>query len=161
MALRARDIMKTDVVRIPGHAPLGELGEVLLRQHIHGVPVEDGGRVVGVVSRSDVARQLQLERERFEASSAFYLEPFDADERDPDDDLRAWQAAGARLGKLQVKDVMSGDLIEIAPDASVAEVAHRMLERRVQRLLVMEDGHLLGVISGSDVLALVADGRLS
>jgi CBS domain-containing protein len=158
MGLTARDLMRTGVVCVRPEMPLGELEEVLLRERIHGAPVEDGGRVVGIVSRSDVVRQLELERERFEASS-FYLEPFDADERSNGETARVWEAAGARLGRLAVKDVMTREVVAVRPDAPLQEVARVMLERRVHRLLVMEDGRLLGLVSSTDLISVLAEGR--
>ena len=128
-----------------------------LRQRIHGVPVEEDGRIVGIVSCSDVVRQLELERERFEASS-FYLDPFDADERSKSDASRAWEAAGARLGKLCVRDVMTREVIHVVPDASLGETARALLDHRVHRLLVLEHSKLVGLVSSTDLIRVLAEG---
>lgn len=52
--LRVRDIMTTDVVTVSPQATLREVAELLAARHVSGVPVVEGGRVVGVVSASDV-----------------------------------------------------------------------------------------------------------
>jgi CBS domain-containing protein len=160
MPRQARDVMQTEVVTVRPDMPLSELEEVLLRQHIHGAPVVEGGRVVGIVSRSDVVRQLKLEEQRL-TDSAYYLEPFDAELRTPEDQNRTFEAVAARIAKLCVHDVMIEDLLSVAPDATLQEVAKVMLERRVRRLLVMEAGALLGLVSSADLLRLFAEGKVS
>jgi CBS domain-containing protein len=160
MPRQARDVMQTELVTVRPNLPLGELEEVLLRLRIHGVPVVEGGRVVGVVSRSDVVRQLKLEEQRL-TDSAYYLEPFDAELRSPEDRGRTGEAVAARIAKLRVQDVMIEDLLSVAPDASLQEIAKVMLERRVRRVLVMEAGTLLGLVSSLDLLRLFAEGRVT
>jgi CBS domain-containing protein len=52
---------------------------------------------------------------------------------------------------------MSRDVLSIAPGASLEEAARRMRERRVHRLLVIEDGVLRGVVSALDLLVAIDD----
>jgi CBS domain-containing protein len=152
--------MQAEVVTVRPDMPLSELGGVLLRERIHGAPVVEAGRVVGIVSRSDVVRQLKVEEQRL-TDSAYYLEPFDADLRSPDDDLRMGEAVAARVAKLCVHDVMIDDILSVVPDATLQEVAKVMLERPVHRVLVMEGGALLGLISSLDLLRLFAEGKVT
>ncbi len=149
--------MQSDVVTVHPELQLRELESVLLRERIHGAPVVEGGRVVGVVSRSDVVRQLKLEEERI-ADAAYYLEPFDADRRAPEQDERIFEGVGARTAKLRVRDIMIQDVVSVPPDAPLAEVARCMLERPVHRILVLEEGELRGLISSLDLVRHLAGG---
>lgn len=158
MTCTARDIMQTDIVTVAPLRPVAELQEVLLRHRIHGAPVVEGGRLVGIVSRSDVVRQMKLEEERI-AASAFYFESFDAEEHRDEDHARVLQAAASRLAKLCVRDVMIEDLITVGPDAPIREIAQVLVERRIQRLLVTEGDALRGLISSLDLVKLFANGR--
>ena len=160
MSATARDLMQIDVVTVEAGRPLTELEEVLLRHKIHGAAVVEHGKLVGIVSRSDVVRQLKLEEERI-AASAFYLEPFDADDRRPEDYERVLEAAASRVAKLHVRDLMVGDLISVSPDASLQQVASVMLDRRVHRVLVTEGDELRGIVSSLDLVRLFADGSAS
>jgi signal-transduction protein with cAMP-binding, CBS, and nucleotidyltransferase domain len=103
---------------------------------------------------------LKVEEQRL-TDSAYYLEPFDADLRSPDDDLRMGEAVAARVAKLCVHDVMIDDILSVVPDATLQEVAKVMLERPVHRVLVMEGGALLGLISSLDLLRLFAEGKVT
>jgi CBS domain-containing protein len=154
-----RDVMKSEVVCVHTDTSLAGLEEILLRHRIGGAPVLDGERVVGVVSRSDVVRQLQLERSWVEAISSFYLDPFDSEQRDFEDGARITEVLAHRLRDLTVGDVMQTELLITSPDAELASVAQQMLERRVHRILVMEGESLQGIVSSLDLVRLFAEGK--
>jgi CBS domain-containing protein len=157
--MRVRDVMQTDLATIGPDADLRQLDELLLERRIQGVPVVSGDRVVGLISRSDVVRQLHAEESRFEAEIDFYLSPFDEADRRPADERAVSEAVAARLRQLRVKDAMTEDVISVAPDSQVAEAARTMAERRIHRLLVLEGERLVGLVSSLDLMRLIGDGR--
>jgi CBS-domain-containing membrane protein len=55
---RVRDVMTETVVTIAADAPLEEVVELMEQHRIKRVPVTEGNRVVGVVSRADLLRAL-------------------------------------------------------------------------------------------------------
>lgn len=57
-ARHARDIMTRDVVTVGPEAPLAEVADVLEKRRIKRVPVLQGARMVGIVSRSDLVQAL-------------------------------------------------------------------------------------------------------
>jgi CBS domain-containing protein len=52
------EIMSTDVLALPPDTDAGEIARLMLDQHIKSLPIVDGGKVVGVVSRRDLLRAL-------------------------------------------------------------------------------------------------------
>ena len=101
-----------------------------------GAPVVDGeGRLVGVVSQTDLASYL---RERTLHAADFYGEP----DRDP----------GAARAAALVGQLMSRVLVVVPEDMPLDEVERHMLRRRVQRVFVERDGRAVGVISALDLL---------
>ncbi|MEQ8349470.1 MAG: CBS domain-containing protein [Sneathiellaceae bacterium] len=54
----ARDVMTRDPVTVAPDATLERIAGILERRHIKRVPVVDGGRLVGLVSRADLLRGL-------------------------------------------------------------------------------------------------------
>jgi len=55
-----------------------------------------------------------------------------------------------------VKEVMTTDVITTRPDMALAEAAKTMLERKMGCLPVMDGGRLVGILTESDFVALVA-----
>jgi CBS domain-containing protein len=161
MSLKARDVMRTDVVTVKPETPVWELEEILLRERIQGAPVVEDGALLGIVSRSDVFRQLHLEQSRAEAESSFYLEPFDVEKRTEEDDKRVSEAVATRLRNLRVREVMIRETIIVSPDAPLSEVASQMLERRIHRVLVGEGGGFEGLVSSLDLIRLFAQKRVT
>jgi len=53
---------------------------------------------------------------------------------------------------------MSTELLTVAPDETVAEVAKRMVSKDVGAVLVYEDERLSGILTERDILRAVADG---
>ena len=68
----------------------------------------------------------------------------------------------ARPSDIQVGDVMKTDVVSVSPDATVQDVSRRMQQAQIRRVLVVEDGRLVGIISTADLARASAhkDGRL-
>lgn len=54
--VRVKDIMSSPVVTIDPNAAVEEAAQIMARKHIKKLPVVDGGKIVGVVSTSDIVR---------------------------------------------------------------------------------------------------------
>lgn len=174
--LRLRDIMTRDVASVEPEATLREVAELLAERRISGAPVVEDGRVVGVITATDLVR--------FESPEAAPRA-----EREPDTGGRAkqraepppgfvaelWAEPGLEmlerflesrtleadpLDRHTAAEIMTRDVVALPPDAEVHDAAERMLRERVHRVLVMEDGRLEGVVSSTDVLRAVAERRL-
>jgi len=56
----ARDVMTTHVVTVAPDDPVAAVAEILETHHIKRVPVIDGGKVVGIVSRANLLQALAM-----------------------------------------------------------------------------------------------------
>jgi CBS domain-containing protein len=160
MAPLARDVMQRNVGIIDASASLAELESAFDDAGVSGFPVVGAGRVVGIVSRTDVVRALAPKEERPQLSN-FYaeLDRFGgASETESLADLAARH--GRSPGDVRVGDVMTTDVLSVASDAEVAEVAQILVEHGVHRVLVIDGSTLVGVVSSLDLARLVADGTL-
>jgi len=175
-----RRIMTSSVKTVTPETSLKELAELLSEQEVSGVPVVAAGRVVGVVSATDLLEFDSEERDvpTFRAAGGTGAEPFESEddwaekEGDPPAAYFAdmWVDAGAdvvtristerpewnALDDHVVSEVMTRQLLAVAPDADVREAARRMIIGGVHRLLVMEDGQLAGVVTTSDLVEAIA-----
>jgi CBS domain-containing protein len=128
------ELMQPDVRTISSEACIAEVVVSLADGHISGLPVVDkGGRIIGVVSASDV---LTAEAEA-ESSTT---------ERD--------------LMEEPVRDIMTPRPYTVGPDEDVREAARQMLYADVHRLFVADGDRLVGVISTTDIVRAVATGKL-
>lgn len=160
MTLCACDVMTRELLTVSPQAPLAELERLLAMERVSGAPVVEQGRVVGVVSRADVVRVLSLEQQESRLLVSFYLSPWDEDVSPVEMLGRASQMLAERLRTLKVADAMSGQVLAVEPDLPLREVARRMADEKVHRLLVIEDGALRGLISSLDVARAVAEHGL-
>ncbi len=65
----------------------------------------------------------------------------------------------ARMQAITAQDLMHGDVVSIDADASLSQVAALMAENKVHHLPVIDDGAVVGLISGVDVIRALA-GKL-
>ena len=141
MGSTVKDVMTTQVVAVRKAASFKEMAVKMRDSRIGAFPVlDDGGRVIGVVSAADMLNK--------EADLATGPEPLSSLLRFGDRE----KAAGVTAAEL-----MTSPAVTIGPDAPVAEAARLMRDRRVKRLPVTSHtGHLIGIISRADVLRIFA-----
>ena len=68
------------------------------------------------------------------------------------DILRAADAEEVQLSALQVRDLMTSDLVTCTPEMPLAKVMALMTEKRIRHLPVLADDQLAGLISIGDVV---------
>ncbi|HKD58501.1 MAG TPA: CBS domain-containing protein [Hyphomicrobiaceae bacterium] len=71
------------------------------------------------------------------------------------DIIRAFSQRGKEVQRLLVGDLMSKTLIVCAPEDTMVTARRLMKANRIRHLLVMEGGHLVGLLSVSDVLEVI------
>jgi CBS domain-containing protein len=72
------------------------------------------------------------------------------------DVLRLAGGAEAFAGK-RVDEVMTRQLVTVAPDDDIVAVARLMGERRLRHLPVVEGSHLLGIVGARDVMGALVE----
>jgi CBS domain-containing protein len=131
-----RDVMTTEVVTVGPMASLKHATELLDTHHVTALPVVDEhGRLVGVLSEADVLRDGLLP------------DPTRHEIRTP---------VSGRTAPLRVKDVMTAMPVSVTADSDLAEAARTLVDTQVKSLPVVEHGHLVGIVSRSDVIAMLA-----
>ncbi|MGI5952560.1 MAG: CBS and ACT domain-containing protein [Brooklawnia sp.] len=103
--------------------------EMMQTKSVRKLPVISDGRLVGVVSQSDIDRASPSMATSFSSGEIAYL-----------------------FSKLKVSKVMSRNPITIGPDAMLEEAAIVMRDSKIEMLPVMEGNKLVGVITESDLL---------
>ncbi|MFF4544629.1 CBS domain-containing protein [Streptomyces sp. NPDC001435] len=131
------DVMTHTVVAVGRDAAFKDVVELMEQWKVSALPVLEGeGRVIGVVSEADL-----LPKEEFRDS-------------DPDRFTQRQRLADlAKAGGLTAEELMSAPAVTVHADATLAEAARIMAQRKVKRLPVINDiGMLEGVVSRADLL---------
>jgi len=139
--MRVQDVMTTDVSTIGADAPLKDAAIEFVQRRISGMPVvSSDGRVLGVVSETDILPKESGERRGGSGFLRWLV--------DPDD---PW--INRRFDAVTVGDAMSSPARTILPDRPLAEAAKIMLDEDVNRLPVVDlDGALVGLVSRGDLI---------
>ena len=162
--ITARDLMVTDVQTLAADASIEEAIEVFEEYHISGAPVVDSaGRLLGVLTASDIARREHVSDGKLQASGGeYYLtNPLD-DARgegiwDEDDYFSQADYSPETLGEEKVRDWMSPNIVSVVPETPLKEVCEVMVRETIHRVLVVESGTVKGIISSFDLVRYLAE----
>jgi CBS domain-containing protein len=135
--MRVRDVMTQDVATVAPDTDLGDLAALLVEKRISGVPVVEGGRVVGVVSERDI-----LFKERPSEGLSRGVLAWLMDEGD----------LTLKIDARTVGEAMTSPPLTIAPSRGVADAAATMLDENVSRLPVVDHGRLVGIVTRHDLV---------
>jgi predicted transcriptional regulator len=155
-AQRVKDVMNPDIMTVADEMTTDELVRFLTEREISGAPVVDGqGRLIGVVSMTDIGRHL-AEPSDFAspASPAFYRET--ADDRAEDLSLEDLGQRYVEERAVTVRDVMTPAVHQVPATALVREAARIMVEHHIHRLIVTRGKEPVGIITSIDLLRVLA-----
>ncbi|HUP32821.1 MAG TPA: CBS domain-containing protein [Gaiellaceae bacterium] len=136
--MKVEDVMTREVVTVAPGMPLKYVADTLAARGISGAPVCDQkGHVLGVVSERDI---LFKEGEQ-EHAGPLYLAA----------DRQAYEAR-AKAAARTAGEAMTSPAVMIEPERRVDEAARLMLDRDVNRLPVVRDGVLVGIVTRADLM---------
>ena len=161
--MQARDLMTTDVETVHPDDEISEVLTRLARADFNGYPVvDDDGAVVGVVTQHDLVHLFQPSDRTLWIPIG--LPPF-LETLEYAIDL-SWDELDTELDLLKhagkpVSTIMTEDVVTIAPDIGVDRILDLLVEdeRDINRLPVVEDGELVGIVARQDVLRAIRDER--
>jgi CBS-domain-containing membrane protein len=145
--MNVADVMTQPVITVTPETTIAEAARLLLRHRISGLPVVDQGEtVVGVVTEGDFLRRTETGTERRHSG---WLEFLIAPGRLAEE----YALANAR----KVGEVMTTDVVAVAPQEPLAEVVRLMERHHIKRLPVIEKGRLVGIVSRANLVQSLLD----
>jgi len=148
--MKVKDVMNPNVVFCKPDDTIREAAKVLKVNNISGAPVLEGRKLVGIVSEADLLKLLVMP----EKGNLWLPSPFEVIEV-PISELLSWEDTKKMLsdvGSTKVEEMMTKDVRTISSEASVEEASELMIRHRINRLPVMENSHVVGIVTRGDII---------
>jgi CBS domain-containing protein len=143
--MKAVDIMTTDVVTVGSDASVSDVAKLLVQHRISGVPVVEGGKLVGIVSESDLLRRAEIGTE---PRHSRWLELFMSTE--------GLAAEYIRYHARAVREVMTRNVVTATPETPIRQIAGLLESHGIKRLPIVQDGKIIGIVSRANLVQLLA-----
>ncbi|MGD8406270.1 MAG: CBS domain-containing protein [Anaerolineales bacterium] len=120
--------MSHPIISIDPDMPVHDALDMFMRERIRRAPVIKNGKLVGIVSDKDLLN----------ASPS------------PASSLSVWEM-NYLLSKITVDEVMSKNVLTVSEKTPIEEAARIMADNKIGGLPVMRDGHVVGIITETDL----------
>lgn len=147
--MNASDIMSKDVLTIKPDTTIEEIAHIMAEKNIGGLPVVDGdGMLVGIVTQKDMLYK-DIEP-RFPAvveilGSMIFLAG-----------IRQYREDFRKLVATKAEDIMTRDVLTVSEDTDIKRIAEIMVDKNINRVPVIRDGKLVGIIARGDIVRHIA-----
>ena len=141
----AKDIMTADVITVAADERVEAVAKMLIDNKISGIPVVDQDKhVLGIVTEKDLLIKAS------ELKVPFYITLFDSiifleNPARFSSNLKKYSAS-------KVKDIMTQKVEVVDENTSVYEIAEIMQNKKINRLPVVRNNKLIGIVTRNDVL---------
>jgi CBS domain-containing protein len=149
--MQASDIMCTPVFSVAPDTPVKEIAALLLEKRISGVPVLEQGRLVGLVSEGDLLRRHEIGTHRARRPGSWWLRMLSSADQTPADYVKTHAQ--------RAQDIMTREVITIAPETPLTEIAAMLESHGIKRVPVVRDGELVGIVSRANLVQALAGMR--
>ncbi len=132
--MKIKDWMNSPVQTVKPHDTVAHARALLERHRINQLPVVVDGVVVGIVTDRDLRNYAPSAAEQAAA------------------DINRGKAAGLDPNKLTVETVMTGNVLSLGPEDSLADAVRIMRRERFGAIPIVDRNRLAGILSRSDIL---------
>lgn len=123
-----RNKMTTNPFTVSPDQTIPDAHEIMAAHRIRRLPVVKNGKLLGVVSKEDIAQISPSKATAFSVGELTYL-----------------------LSKTKISQIMTKNPVTISPDALLEEAALAMRDNEVSFLPVVKDNKLIGIITESNI----------
>lgn len=144
-ALRAADLMTTDIAVVHPETPLRRAVQIMAARHVSGLPVVDGtGALIGMITEGDLARW----HEDFPEHESTWL-----DMLGEGFELAPTFVEALRAERHSVHAAMrAGPVVTVPESMPAREIATLMHARGIKHVPVLRDGRMVGIVTRSDLV---------
>lgn len=145
----AKDIMETEIVTVLPSTTIEALAKLLIDNKISGVPVVDeNNKLIGIVTEGDLLHKQTSPKtpviNTFLGGLAYTKE------------FEQYNSDLKKLSACTASEIMTETLAIVNEDTTVKEISSIMVNKNINRVPVVKDGKLVGIVSRADVLKTLA-----
>jgi len=146
--MQIKEIMTKDVITVSKEDSVEKILKLLNEKKISGVPVIENGKVIGIVSKTDLLykeKEPHLPAFIYFLDSIIYLE----NPKNLERDLKKFVAQTAG-------EIMNQPVLTISESAPVNEALDLMLKKKINRLPVVDENqNLTGIVTRDNLLSVL------
>ncbi|HLD39171.1 MAG TPA: CBS domain-containing protein [archaeon] len=146
--MKARDIMTKRPITVSPRDTLGKVVRILADKKISGCPVVDKGKLVGIVTQTDVIRTMDVYEKINKGSDLFSLVVAVIKSNEYD----SMKAQLKKMLNMKVREFMKKKVVSIEEDDDVYKAAKLIDRHNVDRLPVVKKGKLTGIVTKTDII---------
>lgn len=147
----ASDVMIRDVITVHPDDTLQHAAQIMLDHGVAALPVvDDSGKLLGIVSETDLLRP----DEAAERRARWWLDALAEGE-----DLSPEFLAAINEVNRPVSKVMHSPVVTVTETTPLADVAALIARENVRRVLVVKGDRLVGVVARRDLVRTLAGGK--
>jgi len=144
--MKARDVMVSPVITVKPYFLVREVAKMLVENRISALPVvDDGGKLVGIVSEGDLMHRSEVGTER---NRSWWLRLMVSSSIVAADYVKAY-------GR-KVADVMTQNVVTATPETPLNEIATLLERNSIKRVPIVRDGQLVGIVSRANLVQAIA-----
>ncbi|MBW6469652.1 MAG: CBS domain-containing protein [Methanosarcinaceae archaeon] len=153
--MNVKDVMNLNVIFCRPDDEISNATKLLKKHDISGLPVVEDDKVVGIVTEADVLKLLEVP----DHGGLWLPSPFEVIEI-PIRELINWEETKRMLtdiGSRPIRDIMESEVYTISADSSIETASSMMIKHKVNRLPVLDDEKLVGIITRGDIIRGLAE----
>jgi len=127
--MKVHDIMTISCITAPATMPVLEARQLMLEKRIRHLLVTDGPKLLGIVTDRDIRLNLPS----------------------PATSLSVWEI-NYLLARMTLGTVMTKNVVTVESAREATDAAQVMLDHKIGALPVVDRGHLVGIITETDLL---------
>lgn len=127
--MNVQDLMTTDPITTGPQTPVLEARQLMIDKRIRHLLIVEGPKLLGIITDRDIRLNLPS----------------------PATSLSVWEI-NYLMARLTVESVMTTSVVIVGPQRDARAAAQLMLDNKIGALPVLDGGHLLGIITETDLL---------
>ncbi len=144
--MKVAELMNRNTLSVLPASLVADAARIMVAHRISGLPVlDEQGKLVGIVTEGDLLRRAEIGTD---GARAGWLKSLLM----PSSVAADYVQTHAR----HVSGVMTHNPVFVTPDTGIDEAAQLMFRKHIKRLPVLDNGKLLGIISRSDLMRILA-----